>query len=38
MGDDMEKSSAGFADPFGGASMQSIQVDENGDEIIESGY
>lgn len=38
MGDDMTKSSAGFANPFNGAELNSIQVDENGDEIIESGY
>jgi hypothetical protein len=38
MGDDMEKSSAGFADPFGTGPGDVIRVDENGDEIIESGY
>jgi hypothetical protein len=37
MGDDMEQSSAGFADPFS-MGAERIQVDENGDEIIESGY
>jgi hypothetical protein len=38
MGDDMESSSAGFADPFAGASSSTIPVDENGDEILDSGY
>jgi hypothetical protein len=38
MGDDMSKSSAGFADPFSQADSPAIRVDENGDEIIESGY
>lgn len=38
MGDDMTKSTAGFADPFSGAAIDSIRVDEDGDEILESGY
>ena len=38
MGDDMEKSSVGFANPFSGAETSTIPVDENGDEIIDSGY
>jgi hypothetical protein len=38
MGDDMEKSTAGFADPFSSAETDAIRVDENGDEIIESDY
>jgi hypothetical protein len=39
MGDDMEKSTAGYADPFTtGAADAPIRVDENGDEIVSSGY
>lgn len=38
MGDDMTKSSAGFADPFSAGESDAIRVDENGDEIIETGY
>lgn len=39
MGDDMEKSTAGFSDPFSTGVLDApIRVDENGDEIISSGY
>jgi hypothetical protein len=38
MGDDMSTSTAGFADPFSSAETDVIHVDENGDEILESGY
>jgi hypothetical protein len=38
MGDDMSKSTAGFADPFAGGATQSVRVDEDGEEILASGY
>lgn len=39
MGDDMETSSAGFADPFADGVMDSIPEGiEDGEEILASGY
>lgn len=39
MGDDMETSTAGFADPFGegGADLPGLEIDSDG-EIIAEGY
>lgn len=38
MGDDMETSTVGFADPFADGAIDSPEGVEDGDEILASGY